>query len=63
MASAPFGDDWFYRPVERGLCTYTELVYGELSLFDVAEMNDIIALKDENARRVEEALSKWQAAQ
>lgn len=43
------------RPVLRGLCRYTELIDGTLSLYDVAEMNDAIDVLDENTWRAQEA--------
>lgn len=43
------------RPVLRGLCRYTEVVDGTLSLFDIAEMNDAIDVLDENTSRAQEA--------
>ena len=55
IGSAPDGQDWFYRPVERGLCSYTDLIYGPITLYDVAEMNDIIDLMDENRARIDKA--------
>jgi hypothetical protein len=55
MAVAPDGDDWFYRPVERGLCSYTDIEYGPITLTDIAIMNDIIDLADENKRRLDNA--------
>lgn len=39
----------------RGYCRYVELIDGSLSLCDVAEMNDVIAVQDENERRAAEA--------
>ena len=43
------------RPVLRGLCRYTDIVDGTLSLYDVAEMNDAIDVLDENTWRAQEA--------
>jgi hypothetical protein len=44
-----------YRPVARGLCKYESLIDGTLSLEDVAIMNDILDVQDENENRYHEA--------
>lgn len=38
--------------MEAGFCKYESLIDGTLDLEDVAEMNDIIAVRDENQARV-----------
>ena len=48
----PDGTDWLYRPMTEGFCKYESLIDGTLDLADVAELNDIIAVRDENQARV-----------
>lgn len=52
----PEGDDWLWRPVANGMCKYESVVTpGALSLYDIAVMNDIITVKQENEHRLMEA--------
>lgn len=56
--SLPEGDDWLYRPVDRGWCFYRELKDGSLDISDIARMNDAIDARDENEARAREAARK-----
>lgn len=47
--------DWLMAPVEAGMCRFESLKDGTLDLADIALMNDTIAVKSENERRVYEA--------
>lgn len=49
----PDGTDWLYRPMTEGFCKYESLIDGTLSLEDIAEMNDILSVRDENRARVQ----------
>lgn len=40
--------------MDRGYCKYESLVDGTLTLEDVAEMNDVLNVADENRRRAQE---------
>jgi hypothetical protein len=51
----PDKSDWFWRPVEDRMCKYESLVDGTLKLVDVARMNDIISVREENAARAHAA--------
>lgn len=44
----PDGEDWLYRPVVKGMCLYESYKNGTLDLFDIAEMNDVLDVVDEN---------------
>jgi len=46
---------WVMRPMVAGFCSYAELVNGSLSLYDVALMNDVLDVREENDRRLEQA--------
>lgn len=48
----PEGTDWLYRPMTEGYCKYESLIDGTLDLADVAELNDIISVRDENQARL-----------
>lgn len=52
-------EDWIMRPVLEGCCSYTSLINGDLTLMDVARMNDALDVRTENERRI----SKWRASQ
>lgn len=54
--SLPSGEDWLLRPVLRGLCRYESLIDGTLSLADVALLNDLLDVQEENERRYQEAM-------
>ena len=54
----PNGTDWLYRPALRSLCTYTDLCDGTLHIADVAEMNNLLDVADENQRRAHQAAEK-----
>jgi uncharacterized protein DUF6889 len=46
-------EDWVFRPMDAGFCTYAELVHGTtLDLADVARMNDAIDVREENSQRL-----------
>lgn len=49
------GEDWLWRPVANGMCKYESVIDGTLSLADIATMNDIITVKQENEVRYMEA--------
>ncbi|GHE75747.1 hypothetical protein GCM10019059_38900 [Camelimonas fluminis] len=51
----PDDEDWLFRPVLRGMCRYESLVDGTRDLADVATINDVIDVQDENSRRAEAA--------
>ena len=46
------GEDWLLRPVVEGMCSYEALKDGTLDLEDIARMNDALAVRDENTRRL-----------
>ena len=47
--------DWFLRPVVRRMCSFESLKDGKVDVEDLALLNDVIDLSDENQRRAEEA--------
>lgn len=51
----PDGEDYLLGPVMAGMCKYESLIDGTLALYDVAVMNDALAVKAENERRHREA--------
>lgn len=51
----PDEEDWLWRPVANGMCKYESVVDGTLSLYDIAVMNDILTVKQENEVRYMEA--------
>ena len=57
-ATLPDGEDWLWRPYMRRYCEYRELIDGTLSIEDVAMMNDLIDLYDENDARRQDAQEK-----
>ena len=57
-ATMPNGTDWLYRPALRSLCTYTDLRDGTLHIDDVAEMNNLLDVADENQRRAHKAAER-----
>ena len=54
-ASLPDNDDWLFRPVTSmpPLCTLRELKDGTYHIEDVALMNDLLDLQEENRRRID----------
>ena len=50
--------DWLYQPVDRGWCKYESLIDCTLDLGDIADINDAIAVRDENEARAQEAAEK-----
>lgn len=54
----PDGEDWLYQPVSEGLCKYESLIDGTLGLEDVAIMNDIIAVREENKARYQDWIER-----
>jgi hypothetical protein len=52
----PDNDDWLWRPVINGLCSYESVITpGVLGLEDIATMNDMLTVKFENENRSMEA--------
>ena len=49
---------WLYRPVLVRLCKYTDLHDGTLDLNDVATLNELLDVDNENQRRIQRALEK-----
>lgn len=54
----PDGEDWLYRPVSEGLCKYESLIDGTLGIEDIAIMNDIIAVREENKFRYQDWIER-----
>ncbi len=48
----PDGMDWLMQPVMAGLCRYESLFDCTLGIEDIARMNDALAVRAENDRRV-----------
>ena len=43
------------RPVVEGMCKFESLKDGTISLWDIALMNEALAVRDENTLRAEES--------
>lgn len=52
------GEGWLLRPVLRGMCKYESLKDGMLDLHDLARMNEMLDVEDENRARVAEWVEK-----
>jgi hypothetical protein len=52
------GTDWLLRPVLAGLCRYESLLSDELDLVDLAIMNELLDVRDENERRLRRAMER-----
>jgi len=50
----PEGEDFLLAPVLRGMIGYELLLDGTVTLWDLALMNDAIAVQQENERRAYE---------
>lgn len=50
----PDGTDWIMLPVTEGHCRYESLKRGDLLLTDVLRMNNAVAVRRENERRIAE---------
>lgn len=59
-ASMPDNEDWLFRPLVSTppLCTLRELQDGTYGLSDVARMNDLLDVHEENRRRLDKARSQ-----
>lgn len=53
--SMPDGLDWLLRPVLRRLCRYESIIDGTLHLEDIASLNDLLDVADENQARAHAA--------
>ena len=53
--SLPDGLSYLLNPVDAGLIPYTALKDGSVDLYDIALLNDHLAVKADNQRRIE----KW----
>lgn len=52
----PDGEDWLWRPMERGFCTFVQMKDNSLYIEDIAKMNDVIDVRDENEVRARKAV-------
>lgn len=50
----PDEEDWLWRPVAEGLCSYTDVIEGRVSLLDIRRMHTILNVRNENRRRIDE---------
>lgn len=57
----PTGDDWLYAPVVARMCRYESLKDGTLDLADIAMMNDLLAVKNDNELIARNAAERRQA--
>jgi hypothetical protein len=51
----PDDEGWLYRPMMRGLCRYESLLDGSIGMVDLAVMNDLVDVQDENDARARRA--------
>ena len=49
------GLDWLLAPVDAGMCKYESLLDGTIDICDIADMNDYLTVKAENAYRARQA--------
>lgn len=54
----PDGEEFYLRPVLRGMCRFESLLDGTLSLEHIAIMNEYLDVQDENEARYRNAVSK-----
>lgn len=55
--SFPDGENFLWRPTRADppMCSYWDIVYGDIGMYDLAVMNDILDVHDENRARAEAA--------
>jgi hypothetical protein len=58
LISLASGEDFLWRPVLAGLCSYRDVSESQVDLYDVATMNELLDVKTANDRRVQEAEAK-----
>ena len=51
-------EDWLLAPVLAGMIRYDSLLDGSVDLFDIARMNEALAVQSENRWRAGEAARK-----
>lgn len=51
-------EDWLLAPVLEGMCSYESLLDGTIGLFDIARMNDALAVRAENHARAIDSLKR-----
>lgn len=49
------GHEWLFAPADAGMCKVESLLDGTLDLYHVAEMNEFLAIKNENMARARAA--------
>jgi hypothetical protein len=54
----PNGEDWLWRPWLRGKCAYVDMTNCVLKLVDIALMNDLLDVMDENDMRARAAAER-----
>lgn len=48
------GEEFIWKPVLAGLCTYRDVTENRVDLCDIATMNELLDLQRSNDRRVQE---------
>ncbi len=54
----PDEEGWLYRPVMRGLIRYESLLDGTVGMVDLAVLNDLIDVQDENDARARKSVEE-----
>jgi hypothetical protein len=52
------GEDWLWRPAVAGLCSYRDITESRVDLCAIAEMNELLDVRNENSRRLAEAAER-----
>jgi hypothetical protein len=55
-------EEWLFRPVFGGMCSYEDIAFNKFNLGHIAEMNELLDIKEENDRRRDAAMKAAQAA-
>lgn len=51
-------DDWIFRPMLAGLCSYLDVAEGRVGILDIAVMNEALDVRAENEWRAMQAAEK-----
>lgn len=51
-------EDWLWRPVRAGLCKAESVLDGTLSINDIATLNEVLDVEQENKLRILDAQEK-----
>jgi hypothetical protein len=49
-------EEWLWRPIMHGMCNYEDVAFNKFDLSHIADMNELLDIREENDRRRDTAI-------